>query len=463
MIYLVTAQQDLFGLEDVKNISVEESLNLANSWGKYLQIDSETSGRDPHLCDLLCFQIGNLEGTDQIVIDCNSYSIVLYKELLESHFLVGHNLKFDLQFLYKYNIVPRKVYDTMIVEQLLHLGWPSSEIRYSLKDVAWRRLNKDIDKSVRGEIIWRGLDYDVIKYAAGDVMFLGDIMKDQLKDCKEHGCIKAAEIECKFVPAIAYLEWCGIHLNQDKWRTKMVKDQENLVKAEEELNKFIISRDDLKEFTYVNLQGDLFTGFNTSPICTIKWSSSQQVVKLAKKLGFNVTTQDKKTGEDKESVMEKQLASQKGVCDKFLKLYFAYQEYFKVCTSFGQGHLDAINPITGRIHTIYKQLGAASGRMSCGSQQSNIDLAKYKGLPPKCCTYPNIQQLPKGEDTRGSFTSEEGNLWVSCDYSAQEGRVQGDIYQDEAILKMYREGIDGHSMYAKIFFKDELKDIDVSD
>lgn len=75
----------------------------------------------------------------------------------------------------------------------------------------------------------------------------------------------------------------------------------------------------------------------------------------------------------------------------------------------------------------------------------------------------NIQQLPHDELTRSCFISEEGNLFVSCDYSAQEGRVQGDIYQDEAILKMYREGIDGHSMYAKIFFKDELKDVDVHD
>ena len=75
----------------------------------------------------------------------------------------------------------------------------------------------------------------------------------------------------------------------------------------------------------------------------------------------------------------------------------------------------------------------------------------------------NIQQLPHDEETRACFTSMKGNLWVSCDYSAQEGRVQGDIYQDEAILKMYREGIDGHSMYAKIFFKEELKDIDVHD
>ena len=108
----------------------------------------------------------------------------------------------------------------------------------------------------------------------------------------------------------------------------------------------------------------------------------------------------------------------KGINDEFLKLYFDYQEHFKVVTSFGQGHLNAINPKTNRIHTVYKQLGAASGRMSCGSQQSNTDLAKVNKVPAKDCTYPNMQQLPADEQTRSSFTAPEGYEWCSCDYSA---------------------------------------------
>lgn len=462
MIYLVTGNLQLFESENYKVISKEESLSLMSSW-KLIQLDTETDGRDAHINKILCIQFGNIEGTIQIVVDATTVDIKIYKNIIEDSYCIGHNLKFDLQFLYNYNIIPRKVYDTMIVEQLLYLGYPSGMISYSLKEVAFRRLGKYLDKSTRGEIIWRGLDDKVIIYAASDVEILGDIMKSQIQDCKDKNCMVGAKLECDFVPSIAYLEWCGIKLDQDKWKAKMTKDEKHLKEAEDALNKFVTDNLKLNNYYHINNQGDLFSGYNTTPVCDINWSSSRQVVKLAKDLGFDVTVQDKKTGEDKESVLEKHLSAQKGINDEFLKLYFNYQEYAKVVSSFGQGHLDAINPKTGRIHTVYRQLGASSGRMSCGSNQANTDLAKFKQLPASRVKYPNMQQLPHDQETRSCFVSEEGNLFCSCDYSAQEGRVQGDIYQDEAILKMYREGIDGHSMYAKIFFKDELKDIDVHD
>ena len=290
-------------------------------------------------------------------------------------------------------------------------------------------------------------------------------MKSQLIDVSKipNGKI-GAKLECDFVPVLAYLEWCGIKLDATKWQLKMLKDQENLNKAIEDLNNFVISTPSLKKFTYINLQGDLWEGFDTTPKVTINWSSSQQVIKVAKILGFNTVVQDKKTGEDKDSVLEKSLSIQKGINDEFLKLYFKYQEYAKVVSSFGQGHLDAINPITGRIHTKYKALGAASGRMSCGSNQPNIDLAKYKKLPKDRCKYPNLQQLPSNEETRAAFVAEKDNLMADCDFSALESRLGADIYQEPSMIKEFLYGSgDMHSLCAKMVFHEELKDIDVTD
>ena len=124
MIYLVTTKQELFDDPDYTVINANRALELMQDW-KVVQYDSETNGRDPHLCKLLCAQFGNDSADTRIVLDCESYPITLFRNILESKLLIGHNLKFDLQFLFNYNIIPRKVYDTMIVEQFLYLGFPN--------------------------------------------------------------------------------------------------------------------------------------------------------------------------------------------------------------------------------------------------------------------------------------------------------------------------------------------------
>lgn len=460
MIYLVTTQTELFKSDIYTIISSKESIDKIKKW-KNIQFDTETSGRNPHLCKLLCAQFGNDEFDERIVVDCSTVDIKEYKEVLESKTLIGHNLKFDLQFLYNYSIIPRKIYDTMIVEQLLYLGYPSGVKHYSLKAVAEEYLGIDIDKTVRGQIIWRGLDDAVIKYAAYDVVYLEQIAHKQIEECRKKECLVGAKLECDVVPAIAYTEWCGIYLDENKWKTKMLKDKENLNNSLKALNDYCIAHPKLQKWVYVNLQGDLFLGFDTTPKWKVDWQK-QEAIKVIQALGFNTKVQDKKTGEDKDSVLEKLLKAQKGIDDTFLKLYFDYQGYYKVVSSFGQGHLNAINPITGRLHTNIWQLGAASGRMSCGGGEDE-DLCKYKKLPKGSCKMLNLQQLPHDEETRACFTAPKGYKFVSCDYSSEEARLAGDIYQDEAILDMFRKGIDSHSMYAKIFFKEELKDIDVND
>ena len=123
MIYLVTGNLQLFESDEYNLISLEESLNKLSTW-KMFQFDSETTGRNPHINDFLCIQFGNIEGTEQIVVDTTTVNVLNYKDYIESNFMIGQNLKFDIQFLYNYGIIPRKVYDTMIVEQLLYLGFP---------------------------------------------------------------------------------------------------------------------------------------------------------------------------------------------------------------------------------------------------------------------------------------------------------------------------------------------------
>lgn len=473
MIYLVTGHKDVFNLDDVNEVqymSVEESLVMLESW-PMIQFDSETNGRDPHICDFLCVQFGDGEGNDQIVVDCTTVNIRLYKDILEKHYLIGQNLKFDLQFCYKHGIIPRKVYDIMIVEQFMYIGYPQYPKRgglsYSLAALAYRYRGVDIDKSIRGEIIWRGLDLSVIKYAANDAKYCAPIMKKQIEILKTRkNAVRGAKLECDFVPAIAYLEWCGIKLDVNRWKAKMTKDKQALDIAHSLLDQMLVARKDkypeLNKYVYINRQGDLFTGFDLTPKCKVNWNSSSQVIKIMQILGFNTNVPDKETGGEKESVMEDYLKGQKGIDDEFLHAYLDFKEHSKVVSTYGQSYLDAINPRTGRIHTTFKQLGAISGRMSCGSKQNNTDLAREKHL--SFVGYPQLQNLPADEDTRSAFVAEKGNLFCSCDYSALESRLGADIYNEKAMLEEFLHGSgDMHSLCAKLVFHEELNNIPIKE
>lgn len=476
MIYLVSNRiNDL--PDGVQPLSVKESLDIIKSW-PVVQFDTETTGLDPHICSLTSMQFGykNFKENkhDEIVVDCLSIKPEEYKDVIEKASLIGHNLKFDLKFLYNHGIVPLNVYDTMICEQTLYLGYKPNKVAMNLHAVLLRYTGLDIDKSFQKEIATKGLTKEGILYAAQDVVYLQDIRKAQIQVAEGRNCLKAFTVENRFVPAIAYLEWCGVHLDEEKWLEKMEKDNLFLSKTKRELDNYVMSN--------TKLEGKFVTTFSEpslwdenpsfTPSCTVDWDSPKQVIPVAQALGFNTETKDKKTKQIRDSVEEKVLNVQKGVDDKFLSLYLEYKGAAKTVSSYGVGHLNLINPKTGRLHTEFNQIGTVTGRMSSGGGseekgRKNEELAKLKGLLPDDVRFVNLQNLPARGDigvvTRACFTAEEGNAFVSCDYSAEESRVQADVWNEKSLLDSFEHGIDTHNLYAKLCFPEELKDVDVKD
>lgn len=459
MIYVVTKQQPQFTRADTKYISVEDSISILKEC-KRLQFDIETTGLDPYLADTIMVQFGNDSLDFQMVIDTTTVDIQHYKEILESTFLIGHNLKFDLQFMYRHNIIPRKIYDTMIAEQFIFLGYEVEHVRKTLDAVVSKYTDGNLDKSIRTTLAKLGLSETAIEYARNDVRYLEKVMAKQLEIVDSRNARLGLKIECYFVPACAYLEYCGIKLDETKWKEKMRKDQENLVGSKRDLDNYVINHPKLKKYRLYQ-PASLFEDIEEGIICSVNWASSKEVIPVVKSLGFNTNIQDKKTGKDKDSVMEKHLQSQKGIDDTFLKLYFDWSGYNKVVSSFGQGHLDSIHTVTGRLHTQYRSIGTSTGRMSSGKGE-NKELAQVKKVAR--CANPNMQQLPHDEETRACFVAEKGNLFCSSDYASQESRIGAMVYNEKSFIDEYLYGSgDMHSVFTKKAYPEILKDVDVKD
>ena len=131
MIYLVTSQERLFESSEYCIISVERSLELLKPL-EIVRFDTETTGLDPWTDSLLLVQLGNFDF--QVVIDCTTVDIIRYKEYLESSRLfIGCNLKFDLRFLLRKEIVMTNVFDVFLAEKLMYLGYPAGMHGMSLQ------------------------------------------------------------------------------------------------------------------------------------------------------------------------------------------------------------------------------------------------------------------------------------------------------------------------------------------
>ena len=451
MIYFVSNRTELFDSPIYNCIGVKESLSLLKKL-TIVGLDTETEGFDPYTDALLSLQLGNKDF--QVVIDCSTVDVRQYKDYLESdRKFLGWNLKFDLRFLFKYGIYPNNVYDGYLAEKLLWLGCPSGIHSLSLKSAGENYLGIELDKTTRGKIHYLGLNAEVIEYAAKDVQYLEDIIREQWKELRKKDLTRAIKVENLFVLPLSYMEYCGIKLDIDKWKAKMTKDKQKYDEAIQKLNSWVVnSLPDNKKFVYINTQGDLFEGFDLTPKCTINWDSPKQVIPLFKQLGFDLKTKDKATGQMKDSIDAKVIEPQKHI-SSIASIYLEYKAASKVVSTYGQNFLDQINPISGRIHTSYSQMGADTTRITSGGKDKSNKIE-----------YVNLLNLPSDEETRACFVAEKGNRWISIDYSGQETYLMASIANDQAIIKELTEGSgDIHSLTAYMAYPEIPRDIPIKE
>lgn len=433
MIYLVTNQTSLFE-STYERVSVSESLAYLKEL-KHIGLDTETQGLDAYTKALLSLQLGDFE--NQYVIDASTVDVREYKSLLESdRIFLGHNMKFDLQFMFKKGIFLRNVICTYMQEKVIHHGIQDKLFRFGLADCAERYLGIQLDKSVRRLIHIEGLSDKVIKYGADDVKYLIPIHQAQRELLVEKGVERAADLENRFVNALAYTEHCGIKLDEVKWKQKCAKDLKHLKDVEIKLNNFLLA-DSHKYYKWIDSQLDLF---NTDLKTKINWSSSKQVIELFNYLGIEIEIEDTNSDDRnamKDSVNGKLLEMHKND-HPILPLYLDFKKAEKVVTTYGENWLKNIHPVTNRLHTSFNQL-LNTGRLSSGAKSKRGELRKF-----------NFQNIPADEFTRSCFVSEEGNVLVGCDYSGQENILLANVTLDPSLLAFYDAGeTDMHSFICR--------------
>ena len=124
-----------------------------------------------------------------------------------------------------------------------------------------------------------------------------------------------------------------------------------------------------------------------------------------------------------ESVLEK-LSAQHELPARVL----AFRRLSKLKGTYVDALPPLVNPRTGRIHPIFNQTGAATGRLSC--------------------TNPNVQNIPirteEGIRIREAFVPAEGTQLLSADYSQVELRLMAHFSEDDGLIEAFAAGEDIH-------------------
>ena len=443
--YFITNQQSLFTPVGYSFSTVDKCLEYLETLDE-VGVDTETKRFDPSVeSDLLSLQLG--DDKKQFVIDCGTVDIQIFKDIIERKLVLLQNAKFDLKFLYFFNIVPSKIYDTFLAERILTTGIPTA--RKGLDALVWNYCKQHMDKSVRGSIHREGLSARVIKYAGDDVKYLSEIKRKQLEKAETLDLTKSISLDNEYVRVLAYIEHCGVKLDVDKWNAKCLEDKKFLDKKAEELDKFIFDNSEM----FPHLIDNQMNLFDTAMQTCINWNSSKQVIPFMQKIGIDTKVKDKKSGMMKDSIDKNVLSPQKNK-HKIVPLYIEYSEAYKVVSTYGENWLDYINPRTQRIHTNYTQI-MNTGRLSSG-QKGN----KKRGLSQK----PNMQNVPSDDRTRSCFVAEKGNTLIVADYSGQEQVVLANKSLEPNLLEFYAKGLgDMHSFNAKKIFSTELADVELND
>ena len=424
MVYLVTTNQELFKNDTYTIITKEEAFDKIAKCN-VIQLDTETTGFDPHTCKILTQQFGTED--DQFVIDNNTIDTTYFKPILDSDRLfILQNAKFDLRFFLKLGINIRNVYDTFLVECILTTGLEDRKL--GLDAIAMKYCNVVLDKTIRGGIHREGLTTKVIKYCADDVTYLKQIMDKQLEQVEQYNLQNVVNLENQVTRVFAKMEYIGISINKEKWLEVSEITEKGTIEIESKLDNILKAEPKLAKYVPKYIQGNLFD-FEEREL-DINWGSPLQKLNILKDLGF-----------DTDSTGDRFLQINK---DKhpLIKELINYNRYSKLASAFGKEFLKFINKNTGRIHYDVWQI-LSTGRISVSE--------------------PNLNQIPSkgelGKQIRNCFIPQQGYKIVGGDYSGMELRIIAEFSKDPLWVNAFNDGQDLHSVLCSATFDIPITDV----
>lgn len=417
MLKFVGNQTSMFN--DIEEATIEEVVEYLKD-KKEIAVDTETEGLDFTSLKMLMLQIGDKD--TQFVIDVRNTKIDKLKDIFEDKSIVKifHNAKFDYKFLKNYNIQTNNIYDTYLVEKILHCG--DELYGYSLSKCVKRYLDIDLSKEARSSFnqTTSSLPFtkNQIVYGAKDVEYLIEIKQKQEQEIKLKDLEEVVRLENKVTKIFAEIEYQGLDIDQKAWSQLSHTNKEKQEQIKLQLDELVINHPKLKKKYHTAVQQDLFNPVSRKT--NINWDSPSQMLQLFKLLFPSL-----------EDVNGKKLYKFKN--NELVGKYLSYKEVSKLASTYGDSFYEHFKK-NKRVHTDFNQI-LNTGRISSSN--------------------PNMQQIPSNNLYRNCFIPPSPEyVFVSSDYSSQELNVLAYWSNDPIFIKALQNNEDLHSVCAELIFSD---------
>ena len=427
----------------------------------YCAIDTETTGLDPMLDDIVGFSIytpnqkavyvplNHISYITMLKADNQLDMSVVSNELqrLEDNNvkIIMFNAPFDIRVIWSHlNVRLHCYWDCYIATRLLNENEPSNALKVLYnkyiepeEDEAWTfgKLFSDVTFSlipIKDGYIYAARDAEVTyKYFEYQQPFL----TVGTEECKQHQLEGPAfvmfNIEMPSMDAFIDMEQTGVLLDKE-YTKELSKKYHTYVDASKKTVDDILKdlKPDIDDYkrTHLNsgLEDPLNVGSNKQLSCLI-----YDILKLPIVDEKNPRGVGKEILEQIDHPLARAILEQR----KFEKLLSTYIDKMP----------EIANPNDGRIHCKFNQIGADTGRTSSNSPN-------LQNIPSKAWKLIDGTKIDAGHDVRRMFRASPGNILISCDYSAQEPRLTAHLSRDEKMVKAYQEGKDVYSEIASIAF-----------
>ncbi len=329
---------------------------------------------------------------------------------------IGHNLKFDLSVLLAHGVeVAGPYFDTMLAHSLIepdqrHGMDYLSETYLSYTPVPITALigteKNDLFSQTTMADVAASDPQKITDYAAEDADVTWQLAEKLRPLLTEYGADRVFhEIECPLLPVLTSMENFGVKIDVQTLREFGLELEKRANQMHQQIHE---------------VAGMPFNLNSPKQLGEVLFDK----LKLMEKPKKTATGQY----QTNEQVLQSLMGTHPIIAD-----ILEYREVTKLKSTYVDALPQAVSRVTGRIHTTFHQLMAATGRMASSN--------------------PNLQNIPirsdSGKEIRKAFVpGEEGWVLLSADYSQVELRVMAAISEDPAMIEAFQNGLDIHQATA---------------